>query len=93
MEVVFGGGRKKLMPQNQKDPEYPDKKGERLDGRSLIQEWLDKYPNSEYVWNKTQFDQIDAEKVDHVIGTTRNVLSWFGSFGRFHVLQTGIKVK
>ena len=56
------------MPLNQTDPEHPEKKGERLDGRDLIQEWVDKHPNSQYVWNKTQFDQIDVEKVDHVIG-------------------------
>ena len=93
MEVVFAGGRRKFMHKNQTDPEYPDKKGERLDGRNLIQEWLDKHSNSEYVWNKTQFDKIDVEKVDHVIGMSRNVLPWFGSFRCFHVLQTGIKIK
>ena len=79
------------MHKNQTDPEYPDKKGERLDGKNLIQEWLDKHPNSEYVWNKTQFDHIDAEKVDHVIGTSRNVLLWSGSFGRFRLLLGDVK--
>ena len=69
MEVVFAGGRRKLMHKNQTDPEYPDKRGERLDGRDLIQEWVGRHPNSKYVWNKTEFDQIDGEKVDHVIGT------------------------
>ena len=71
LEVVFAGGRRELMHKNQTDPEYPDKKGERLDGRNLVQEWVTKRPNSEYVWNKTQFDQIDVEKVDHVIGNSR----------------------
>lgn len=56
------------MHQNQTDPEYPDKKGERLDGRDLIKEWVDKHPNSQYVWDKTSFDKIDAENVDHIIG-------------------------
>ena len=68
MEVVFAGGRRELMHRNQTDPEYPDKKGERLDGRDLIQEWVDKHPKSQYVWNKTGFDQIDVDKVDHVLG-------------------------
>lgn len=68
MEVVFGGGRRKLLHKNQSDPEYPDKKGERLDGRDLIQMWLDNHNNSQYVWNKQQFDQIDVKMVDHVIG-------------------------
>ena len=70
MEVVFAGGRRELMHQNQTDPEYPDKKGDRRDGKDLIQEWLDKRPNSHYVWNKTAFDEIDVNKVDRVIGTS-----------------------
>ena len=68
MEVVFGGGRRELMHKNQTDPEYPDKKGDRLDGRDLISEWVNKFQNSKYVWNKNEFDQIDVDKVDHVIG-------------------------
>ena len=63
------------MHKNQTDPEYPDKRGERLDGRDLIQEWVGRHPNSKYVWNKTEFDQIDGEKVDHVIGTYTELLS------------------
>ena len=70
MEVVFAGGRRELTHKNQTDPEYPDKKGHRGDGRNLIQEWLDKRPNSHYVWNKTAFDEIDVNKVDRVIGTS-----------------------
>ena len=56
------------MHRNQTDPEYPDENGKRLDGRDLIQEWLEKHPNSQYVWNKSQFDKIDVKKVDHVMG-------------------------
>ena len=58
------------MPSTQRDPEYPDKKGERLDGRDLIQEWLKKHSNSstQYVWNQAGFDQIDVKKVDHAMG-------------------------
>lgn len=68
LEVIFAGGRKKLMCQNDTDPEYPKETGERLDGRNLIKEWIEKYPNSQYVWNKTGFDQIEPEKFDHVMG-------------------------
>lgn len=68
IEVIFAGGRRKFISNNETDPEYSNKAGERLDGRNLIQEWVAKYPNSEYVWNKTSFDQIDEEKIDHVIG-------------------------
>lgn len=68
IEVIFGGGRRELMHNNQTDPEYPSKKGRRHDGRDLIQEWVAKHPNSQYVWNQTGFDQIDVNKVDHAIG-------------------------
>ncbi|KAL9969139.1 hypothetical protein ACROYT_G021314 [Oculina patagonica] len=68
IEVIFAGGRREFMHQNQADPEYPDERGERLDGRDLIQEWVNKHPNSQYVWNKAGFDQIDVKKIDHVIG-------------------------
>ena len=68
LEVIFGGGREKLMSKNDTDPEYPNETGERLDGRNLIKEWIDKYPNSQYVWNKTGFDDIKPEMVDRVMG-------------------------
>ena len=76
MEVVFGGGRRELMHKNQTDPEYPDKKGDRLDGRDLISEWLNKFQNSKYVWNKNEFEQIDVDKVDHVIGMRFFIYTW-----------------
>ena len=86
MEVVFGGGRRELMHKNQTDPEYPNKKGERLDGRDLISEWVNKFQNSKYVWNKTEFDRIDVDKVHHVIGM--RVLLYIPG-----VLKTGLTKK
>lgn len=56
------------MHKNQTDPEYPGKKGRRHDGRDLIQEWVKKHSNSQYVWNQTGFDNIDVNKVKNVIG-------------------------
>lgn len=56
------------MSGNHADPEYPGETGERLDGRNLINEWVNKHSNSLYVWNKIAFDQIDVEKTDHVMG-------------------------
>ncbi|MEO8072457.1 MAG: alkaline phosphatase [Acidobacteriota bacterium] len=68
LEVAIGGGRTKFLPNSVDDPEYPSIKGERLDGRNLTDEWLKKYSNSNYVWNKQQFDQIDAKKTKHLLG-------------------------
>ncbi|HLL17914.1 MAG TPA: alkaline phosphatase, partial [Rubrivivax sp.] len=37
--VALGGGRGEFMPAQQRDPEYDDKVGKRLDGRDLVAEW------------------------------------------------------
>ncbi len=68
LEVAIGGGRTKFLPGETNDPEYPNVKGERLDRRNLAIEWTKKYKNSAYVWNKRQFDTIDAKKTEHLLG-------------------------
>ncbi len=68
LEVAIGGGRSKFMPKGTADPEYPARTGERLDGRDLTREWLTKYKDSEFVWNKQQFDAIDVKKTRHLLG-------------------------
>ncbi len=67
LEVVLGGGRKKFLPENMTDPEYPGKNGERTDGRNLIKEFQKKF-NAKYVWNKAQFDAIDINKTRRLLG-------------------------
>ena len=37
LQVIFGGGRQNLLPNNETDPEYPDSKGKRTDSRNLMQ--------------------------------------------------------
>lgn len=68
LEVAIGGGRTKFLPNSMNDPEYNNVKGERLDGRNLAEEWKSKYKNSQYVWNKAQFDAVDAKKTKHLLG-------------------------
>ncbi len=68
LEVALGGGRAKFLPNTTSDPEYTDKKGERLDGRDLTAEWTRKNQSSDYVWNKKQFDAVDAKKTNHLLG-------------------------
>jgi len=67
LEVAFGGGRSKFLPQTTTDPEYPNRKGERMDGRDLTKEWTSKYKNSAYVWNEQQFAALDPKKVRHAL--------------------------
>lgn len=68
LEVAMGGGRSKFLPDNFSDPENTDKKGERLDGRNLPEEWTRKYKDSAYIWNKQQFDAINTKKTKHLLG-------------------------
>lgn len=55
-DVLMGGGRKNFMPTSQRDPEYDDKVGERLDGRDLIAQWKQRHPSGVYVWNRQQLE-------------------------------------
>jgi alkaline phosphatase len=68
LDVAFGGGRAKFMPKDTADPEFPNRNGERLDGRDLTKEWVKKRPNSRFVWNKQQLDAIDPKTAKHVLG-------------------------
>ena len=70
IEVAMGGGRRNFMTDKSADPETGNK-GRRKDGRNLINEWTAKTKSGdkwEYVWNETQFQQLDINKVDHVLG-------------------------
>jgi len=68
LEVALGGGRSYFMPNNIADPEYPTQKGRRADGRDLTLEWTSQYNNSDYVWNKAQFDAVNPASTDHLLG-------------------------
>ncbi len=67
IEVVLGGGRKNFLPNTVNDPEYPNKKGKRKDGRNLITEYQAK-TGADFVWNKQQFDAIDPAKTTRLLG-------------------------
>lgn len=53
-DVFLGGGRSQFTSFEQRDPEYDDKVGLRLDGRDLTSEWLSANPQGAYVWNTEQ---------------------------------------
>ncbi|MFD0740450.1 alkaline phosphatase [Lysobacter koreensis] len=59
--VLMGGGRREFMPVQQRDPEYDDKVGQRLDGRDLIAAWQQRHPGGRYVWNAAQLRQAPAD--------------------------------
>ncbi|RBL60872.1 alkaline phosphatase, partial [Xanthomonas oryzae pv. oryzae] len=51
-QVVLGGGRSQFQSVQERDPEYDDKMGLRLDGRDLVAEWKQAHPQGAYVWNE-----------------------------------------
>jgi alkaline phosphatase len=68
LDVAMGGGRSHFMTADTQDPEYPDKKGTRKDGKDLTQAWLHRYPGkSSYVWNRAAFDALDPKTAGHVL--------------------------
>ena len=78
IEVAMGGGRRNFMTQSARDPET-GAKGKRQDGRDLISEWTRKTKGKwTYVWNDTQFQQLDINSVDHVLGMNFFVLIGWG---------------
>ncbi|QQS41809.1 MAG: alkaline phosphatase [Acidobacteriota bacterium] len=68
IDVAFGGGRSYFLPETAADPENEGSKGRRLDGRDLAAEWTAKRQNASFVWNREQFEVIDARRTGPVLG-------------------------
>ncbi|CAL1592535.1 unnamed protein product [Knipowitschia caucasica] len=68
IDVVLGGGRQYMFPNNTQDPEYPSTTGEREDGQNLIVEWLKNKKKAKYVWNKAEFDKVNPKNTDFLMG-------------------------
>uniref|UniRef100_A0A8C5YN72 Alkaline phosphatase n=1 Tax=Marmota marmota marmota TaxID=9994 RepID=A0A8C5YN72_MARMA len=64
INVILGGGRRYMFPKGTPDPEYPgdvNQTGVRLDGRDLVQEWLQKHQGARYVWNHQQLIEASQD--------------------------------
>jgi alkaline phosphatase len=68
VEVALGGGRIKFLPAETPDPEGASNEKGRQDQRNLTQEWVRQYSNSSYIWNIDQFNSIDPNSTDHLLG-------------------------
>lgn len=68
IDVVFGGGRRAFLPTEENDPEDPDQRGHRGDGRNLIAEWQALHENGHYVWNAEGFDALPDSTDGPVLG-------------------------
>ncbi|XP_060607812.1 alkaline phosphatase-like [Ruditapes philippinarum] len=73
INVLLGGGRRYMLPNDTADPETNKIDiNHRRDGRNLIKEWeADKAARGldyKYVWNKGQFDAVDYRYTDYLLG-------------------------
>ncbi|XP_077988501.1 alkaline phosphatase, tissue-nonspecific isozyme-like [Glandiceps talaboti] len=70
-QVLLGGGRMSFLPNTTSDPEHATKYGLRYDGRDLTEEWKNNIPSGlpgQYVWKKDDFDAVDPENTDYLLG-------------------------
>jgi len=65
-DLILGGGRQFFLPAGATDPEYPNNRGMRADGRDLISELAAR--GHAYVWNEAQFEAIVPADGTRVLG-------------------------
>jgi alkaline phosphatase len=68
MDVVLGGGRAQFLPNSITDPEYANQRGDRDDGRNLMDEWKAKRPNRTTITDKAGFDAFDWNGDGQILG-------------------------
>ncbi|MFN3960072.1 MAG: alkaline phosphatase [Parvularculaceae bacterium] len=68
IDVALGGGRANFLPVEAADPESPEAKGGRRDGRNLVEEWRAKSPAHVYVWNREEFDALNPKAGPRILG-------------------------
>jgi len=67
LEVAMGGGRRSFLPRDGVDPETGEP-GARIDNQNLAMQWRNRYPNSAYVWSIEQFNSVNSNTTDHLLG-------------------------
>lgn len=69
IDVVFGGGRRHFLPSTSDGfPFYGQGSGDRTDGRNLIAEWQQTYPDGQYLFDAAGLDALDTSLSANVFG-------------------------
>ncbi|KAH8397462.1 hypothetical protein KR222_005512, partial [Zaprionus bogoriensis] len=67
LKVVMGGGTRKFLPNTLTD--VYGNRGERLDGRNLLEEWQQSKPgNAHVIFNRSELLAIDPRQTDFLLG-------------------------
>jgi alkaline phosphatase len=67
LEVVMGGGLSKFLPTGT-NPQFPNSKGSRNDGRNLIAEGKAKRPNATFVFSGSQLSAVNMSNTQKLYG-------------------------
>lgn len=68
LDLILGGGRANFLADTTVDPEYPDQRGRRTDGRDLVADWRRRNPSGSYVWNSAGFAALDPLRTTRLLG-------------------------
>jgi alkaline phosphatase len=68
LDVIMGGGRASFLPETARDPEHPEKSGNRKDGRDLIGAWRAANPGGTFAWNAGQLNEYDPASDARLLG-------------------------
>ncbi|KAM5164848.1 intestinal-type alkaline phosphatase 1-like [Mantella aurantiaca] len=71
INVILGGGRAYMSASGTPDPEYPTSTSSqalRRDRQNLTNIWLSTRQNAKYVWNKEQFQAVNEENTNYLMG-------------------------
>jgi alkaline phosphatase len=68
LDVVLGGGRRHFQPVSAADPEHPELRGGRRDGRDLVAEWRRRHPEGRVVWSADGLAALAPGDARQVLG-------------------------
>jgi alkaline phosphatase len=68
IDFAMGGGRQHFLPETVADPEYPNRRGARKDGRNLVEEWRGARPGRTVMFERSAFDAADFAAGGQVLG-------------------------
>ena len=71
LEVVMGGGRRHFLPKDASANSADARsavEGDRTDGRNLVNEWKAKYPQGNYVMDRSGFEAINPATTERIFG-------------------------